>query len=145
MLNATAKNEAYYRNARLNRVIVLTDLNYYWPRKHLKWLRELKAKGLPVNRIIEYFARDPDEVLLALIHLETCWKGRFEMPVITILEHFDFLWDRPELNELQYMWKKGYSVNYAAEYFERPAEEIILAIMHLAREDKIKRRKGGLF
>ena len=145
MITVTAKNEAYYRDARINRVIVLDDLNYYWPRKHLKWLRELKSKGYPVQEIIKYFARDPDEVLLALIHLETCQKDRIENPVIIICEHLDFLWDWPELRELKYMWGKGFSVKYAAKYFERDVADIMLAIMHLARKEKIKRRKGGLF
>lgn len=145
MQNAAAKNEAYYRNARLNRVIVLDSLNYYWPRKHLKWLRELKAKGYPVREITKYFARDADEVLLALIHLATCEKGRFEDPVIILCEHLDFLWDWSELRELCTVWERELSMKYAANYFERPVAEIMIAIIHLARIDKIKRRRGGLF
>lgn len=145
MLNATAKNEFYFRAARNNRVIVLDDLNFYWPRKHLKWLRELKSKGYLVNEIIKYFARDPDEVLLALIHLATCEKGRFEDPVIVICEQLDFLWDWSELRELSQIWERGLSVKYAAKYFEREIGDILLAVMHLARIDKIERRRGGLF
>lgn len=145
MLKATAKNEFYYRDARLNRVIVLDDLNYFWPRKHLKWLMQLKSKGYPVKEIIKYFARDSDEVLLALIHLSSCRQGRIEEPVIVVCEQLDFLWDWSELRELSQIWEQGLSVSYAATYFERPVAEIMLAIMHLARIDKIKRRKGGLF
>jgi hypothetical protein len=145
MLNATAKNEAYFREPRLNRVILLSDLNYYWPRKHLKWLRELKAKGYPVTEIVKYFARDADEVLLALIHLATCEKDRIERPIIVVLEHLDFLYDWSELRELGVIWERGLSIKYAAKYFNRPVAEIMLAIIHLARIEKIKRRRGGLF
>jgi hypothetical protein len=144
MLNATAKNESYFRDARLNRVIVLSDLNYYWPRKHLKWLRELKSKGYPVKEIIKYFARDPDEVLLALIHLATCEKGRIEESVIVVCEELDFLWDWSELRELSQIWNRGLNLDYAANYFKRPVVEIMLAVMHLARIDKVKHRIGGI-
>lgn len=138
-------NEGCLRNPRLNRVILLDDLNYYWPRKHLRWLRELKAKGYSVKEITKYFARDPDEVLLALIHLATCQNDRIEHPVVILLEHLDFLWDWWELRELVQIWEQGLNMKYAAKYFNRPAAEIMLAIIHLAKIDKIKRRKGGLF
>jgi hypothetical protein len=138
-------NEGCLRKPRLNRVIVLDDLNYYWPRKHLRWLRELKAKGYSVQEITKYFARDPDEVLIALIHLATSEKDRIEYPVVILLEHLDFLWDWWELRELSMIWEQELSVKYAAKYFNRPVAEIMLANMHLARIDKIKRRRGGLF
>lgn len=93
-------NEAFLRKPRLNRVIVLDSLNYYWPRKHLRWLRELKSKGYSVPEITKYFCRDPDEVLLALIHLASNDKDRIESPVVIIGEHLDFLWDWWELREL---------------------------------------------
>lgn len=145
MITVTAKNEFFFREPRLNRVIVLSDLNYFWPKRHLKVLRDLKNRGFSVKEITPYFFRDPDEIFLALLHIELCWKNQYETPVITILENLDFIWDLHELKELQYMWRKGYSVNYASDYFERPVEEIVLAIMHLSREEKIARRKGGLF
>lgn len=137
-------NEGCLRDARLNRVIILDDLNYYWPRKHLRWLRELKAKGYPTTEIVKYFARDPDEVLLALIHLATSEKDRIEYPVIILLEHLDFLWDWWELRELGMIWERGLSMEYAEKYFNRPVAEIMLAVIHLARIDKIKPRRGGL-
>jgi hypothetical protein len=63
---------------------------------------------------------------------------------IVILEDINFIWDEPELKEVRKMWKKGVSVISMAEHFERDPDEVLLAIMHLARNDKITARKSGL-
>lgn len=137
--------EILFRNARLNRVIVLEDLNYVWPREELKRLKRMRAKGLELKEIVYEFERNPDETLLALIHLATCEEEKYRRHEIVILEHLDFLYDWSELLELIIIWERGLSLRYASEYFERPIAEIMLAIMHLSRIDKIKRRRGGLF
>lgn len=144
MINVTAKNEFFFREPRLNRVIVLENLDYVWNRSELKRLKKMREKGFAVKEMLYEFDRDPDEVLLALIHLETSDQERFH-PYVIILEHLDFLYDWWELRELSEIWEKGLSVSYAAEYFERDLGDIILGIMHLSRIGKIKRRKGGLF
>ncbi|MBM4762735.1 hypothetical protein [Bacillus sp. B15-48] len=64
---------------------------------------------------------------------------------VIVLEDMDFLWDEPELNELADLWERGISIKQMAYRFDREdPDEVILALLHLAREDRIRRRKGGL-
>jgi hypothetical protein len=63
---------------------------------------------------------------------------------LCVLEDLNFWWDEPELKLIRKMWKLTLSVEHMAEHFNRDPDEVILAIMHLAREDKIKARKCGL-
>jgi hypothetical protein len=63
---------------------------------------------------------------------------------IIVLEDLDFVWDSWELKELSQMWEKGIHVVNIAEHFDRDPDEVLLALIHLAREDKIDRREGGL-
>jgi hypothetical protein len=63
---------------------------------------------------------------------------------VCVLEDLDFYWDERELKEMKVMWKRNASVERIAVHFERDPDEILLAIMHLAREDKITARKTGL-
>jgi hypothetical protein len=145
MITVTAKNEDFFREPRMNRVIVLDSLNYVWHREDLKRLKRMKAKGLAVEEMVYEFDRDPDEVLLALLHLKTSEDIRYRYPFVIILEFLDFLWDWSELRELIIIWERGLSIKYAANYFERDQGDIIIGIMHLSRIGKIKRRRGGLF
>jgi hypothetical protein len=64
---------------------------------------------------------------------------------IIVLEDLNFIWDRSELNELADMWQKGFSIPAMGEYFERDPDEVLLAIIHLAKEEKIMTRIGGGF
>lgn len=64
---------------------------------------------------------------------------------VIVLEDLNFFWDESELNEMAEIWRQGFSVYYISEYFERDPDEILLALMHLARQERIRRRKGGLF
>jgi hypothetical protein len=64
-----AKKVADFRDARLNRVCVLEDLNFYWDEPELKKMRTMWKRGAGVERIAVHFARDPDEAVLALMHL----------------------------------------------------------------------------
>jgi hypothetical protein len=145
MITVTAKNEYFFREPRLNRVIVLCDLDYSWQREDLKRLKRMRAKGLELKKMVYEFDRNPDETFLALIHLATTDEEKYRQHNIIILEHLDFLWDWSELRELCVIWERGLSSKYASNYFERPMAEIVLAVMHLARINKIKRRRGGLF
>lgn len=75
-------------------------------------------------------------------------EGNFRdsrMNRIIVLENLNFIWDRSELIEIKRMWKKDVSMIAIAEHFKRDPDEVLLALIHLAREDKINRRKGGLF
>jgi hypothetical protein len=137
--------ELLYRESRLNRVIVLDDLDYTWDREDLKKIKHMREKGLPINDIVYEFNRNPDETLIALIHLATNDDEKFRQRYVITCENLDFLWEWSELRELVTIWNMGLSIRYAAEYFERDKGDILLGIMHLARINKIKRRRGGLF
>lgn len=63
---------------------------------------------------------------------------------VCVLEDLDFFWDNPELKVMKKMWLKGFSVLDIANHFDRDPDEVILALMHLARKDKITARKTGL-
>jgi hypothetical protein len=63
---------------------------------------------------------------------------------VIVCEDFNFVWDEGELTEMRKMWKKGVDIEEMAECFDRDPDEVILALMHLAKEDKIHARKHGL-
>jgi predicted regulator of amino acid metabolism with ACT domain len=63
---------------------------------------------------------------------------------IIVCEYMNFIWDAPELKEIVKMWQMNLSIEYMANHFDRDPDEVIVAIIHLAREDKIIRRKEGL-
>lgn len=63
---------------------------------------------------------------------------------VCVLEDLDFYWDKKELKQIRKMWDNEIGIKYIAEYFKRDPDEVILAILHLAREDKIIPRKRGL-
>ncbi len=63
---------------------------------------------------------------------------------VIVLEDMNFIWDEWELEELAQCWKKGVNIYRLAERYERDPDEVLLALMHLAREDRIKQRDKGL-
>ena len=63
---------------------------------------------------------------------------------VIVLEDLNFLFDESEIKEIKKMWNLNLSLQYMSEYLERDPDEIVLAIMHLAREDRITKRRGGL-
>jgi hypothetical protein len=63
---------------------------------------------------------------------------------VCVCEDLDFWWDEPELKLIAKMWKRGHGPKRIAAYFERDPDEIVIALIHLAREEKIIARKTGL-
>lgn len=63
---------------------------------------------------------------------------------VLVLEDLDFLWEEADLDEMASCWKRGMSVKSIAKRFKRDPDEILLALIHLARKDKIKQRESGL-
>ena len=63
---------------------------------------------------------------------------------VCVLENLDFYWDRSELKVMKKMWNLSLSIEYMANHFERDPDEVLLALIHLARKDSITKRKGGL-
>jgi hypothetical protein len=64
---------------------------------------------------------------------------------IIVCEELNFVWDEPELKQLAMMWKRGDCLELMGKYFDRDPDEVLIALVHLARNDKIHRRKGGLY
>lgn len=63
----------------------------------------------------------------------------------TALEDLNFHWDHDQVKEFKQMWKKGFSIQDMAEYFERPEEEIAVLIIDRAMKESIKPRQGGIW
>ncbi len=63
---------------------------------------------------------------------------------VIVLEELDFVFDRPELSEIAEIWNNGFSVKTIAKKFKRDPDEILLALIHLAKKEKIERRNSGL-
>ncbi|WP_152966723.1 hypothetical protein [Sporosarcina globispora] len=61
-----------------------------------------------------------------------------------VLEELDFIWDDAELAVLKDLWDREFSISWIGEYFERDPDEVLLALIHLARSHRIDRRKTGL-
>ena len=63
---------------------------------------------------------------------------------VILLEDLDFVWDEKDLRSLSEIWKEGIDIKSIAKYFKRDPDEILLALIHLARRGRIEKRKGGL-
>lgn len=63
---------------------------------------------------------------------------------IIVLESLNFLWDDPELKEIADMWEQEVSICSMGEHFNRDPDEVLLAVIHLARKGRISKRKSGL-
>lgn len=58
---------------------------------------------------------------------------------VTVLEDMEFYFPVRQLSEIAKQWNNGVHILDLAEEYRRPAEEIFLALFHLARKGKIKR------
>lgn len=63
---------------------------------------------------------------------------------VIVCEDLNFFWDEPELKEVIKMWEHGADVRMIGRHFDRDPDEILFALIHLARRGRIVRRKGGL-
>ncbi|KON86588.1 hypothetical protein AF332_06995 [Sporosarcina globispora] len=76
-------------------------------------------------------------------HKESLLRDARRKTVI-VLEELDFIWDDAELAVLKDLWDREFSISWIGEYFERDPDEVLLALIHLARSHRIDRRKTGL-
>ena len=60
-------------------------------------------------------------------------------------DDMDFSWTEKAVNRVNQMWKAGAHITAIARAVRRPADEVALLIMSLAREGKIEPRPGGVF
>jgi hypothetical protein len=63
---------------------------------------------------------------------------------VIVCEDLDFVWEESELSEMVTMWNRGVSVETMGKHFNRDPDEVLLAILHLAREAQISSRPSGL-
>lgn len=63
---------------------------------------------------------------------------------VIVCEDMNFIWDQTELNKMAKFWNQSGDVRIIANYFNRDPDEVVFALIHLARIDKIQRREGGL-
>ena len=63
-----------------------------------------------------------------------------------VCEEMNFFWKASDLKKLAILWNEGMCPRKMAAYFDRDdPDEIILAIVQLAKDGLIDRREGGLF
>lgn len=142
-------NKGYTRN---NLVVCLEDINFHWTKGKLIDLAELWKDGRSYREMAAFFKRDPDEVVIAFLHLATKGivyygkngkrlvkqqKGVNSSKVVTALENVNFIWDEDDLIKLAKMWNQGKNLLDMPKYFCRNTLEIFLACFHLARQDVI--------
>jgi hypothetical protein len=65
--------------------------------------------------------------------------------MIVALDGKNLFWREYEVEEAVEMWNRGLSVEYMAEYFERPAIEVLLILLDRAEQGEIEWRKGSIF
>ena len=70
-------------------------------------------------------------------------KERDEIEIA--LEDLDFIWCRSELKEMRKMWNEGKCLYDMAYHFDRKEEEVFMALLHLSRNGRIKKRVGGVY
>ena len=63
---------------------------------------------------------------------------------VCVLEDLNFYWEEKELNSIKKMWIQELSVYYMAAFFDRDPDEILLAIIHLAKGKVIEKRQSGI-
>lgn len=63
---------------------------------------------------------------------------------IVACQDMNFIWRLTHVYEFRSMWQEGCSITQMAEYFDRPALEIILLATDQADKGKISERPGGM-
>lgn len=86
------------------------------------------GKQKPEDSVKHYYVKDPVDDRELLFDGDT----------------IDWIFSGTELRNIQYMWRQEIHVNYMATFLKRDVDEVILAIMHLARGNRLERRKCGL-
>jgi hypothetical protein len=56
---------------------------------------------------------------------------------VVVCEDCDFVWDEPELEEIVQMCKQGVSIWIISKHFDRDPDEVLFAIVHLGRAERI--------
>lgn len=65
--------------------------------------------------------------------------------IVIALEDLDFVWKDKDVNEFVKDWNNGMSILKLSKKYNRTQEECVCLVMHLALEEEINQREGGLF
>jgi hypothetical protein len=82
---------------------------------------------------------------LAIRSIESYHMTEQRQKVYIALEELNFIWDFRQVRELDEMWRRGFSLQYMAEYFDRDPDEVAILLMDRLRRGRIRPRKGGIF
>ena len=61
------------------------------------------------------------------------------------LSELDFSWYPGEVEQVAQLWREGLHIADIAEKMKRDIDEVAILIMDLARKNKVRRRKNGVF
>lgn len=67
---------------------------------------------------------------------ERAWRRRRQ--IVIALETVDHIWDKPELDILREAWNEGKPIKEMAVQFKRNKDEILIGLMELRRQKKIR-------
>jgi len=72
-------------------------------------------------------------------------KLRPKNELVIVLEDLDFSWFPHEIEKVKRFWAFGWHIADIAKQVKRDQDEVAILIIHLARRNKIGRRRGGVF
>lgn len=135
-------------------IYICSELSLTWRAKDLSGLVKLWNSAVDFRTIAKYLNRDADEIMIACIHLARIDQINSQREILVASAIFDnprrqivvcsdlnLVWEARDLVEITRMWNKGMGLRYMADYFNRDADEIMIACIHLARRNKITSRK----
>jgi hypothetical protein len=62
-----------------------------------------------------------------------------------ILESLDFSWKKQDIQTFREMWQDGVGIAGIASKLRRDPDEVVLLVMHEAREGTSEPRRGGVY
>lgn len=80
---------------------------------------------------------------LAAGHIENCYLIHNE-PTVALNDKLEHRATKSKINEVAKMWREEYDLYAIAHHFKDNPDNILLIIIHLANEGRIKARTRGL-
>jgi len=71
-------------------------------------------------------------------------KLRPKSELIIALSDLDFSWFPEEVGKVKQLWNQGLHIAAIAAKVKRDQDEVAILIMHLARQERIAKRKMGV-
>ncbi len=80
-------------------------------------------------------AKRHHEMNPALIYMQKIRRN-----TVIACEEMDFIWEQKEVREFRKLWRRGYSLYYMSEYFERDIDEVFMLVLDQSKKEKIPAR-----